>query len=48
MVTGVSESTCVVHFTEYGNYEEVLHDDCVPIDGISPVSFFYLKGAQEC
>jgi len=37
MVTAVSASTCVVQFTEYGNFEEVLHDDCVPIDGISPV-----------
>jgi hypothetical protein len=29
-VTGVSERTCVVRFTEYGNYEEVLQDDCIP------------------
>nr|CAD7575475.1 unnamed protein product [Timema californicum] len=29
-VTGVSERTCVVRFTEYGNYEEVLQADCIP------------------
>jgi hypothetical protein len=29
-VTGVSERTCVVRFVEYGNYEEVLQDDCIP------------------
>jgi len=29
-VTGVSERTCVVRFIEYGNYEEVLRDDCIP------------------
>ncbi|XP_046995133.1 tudor domain-containing protein 3 [Schistocerca americana] len=30
-VTGVSDRTCVVRFVEYGNYEEVLQDDCIPI-----------------
>ncbi|XP_046394161.1 tudor domain-containing protein 3 isoform X2 [Ischnura elegans] len=29
-VTGVSERTVVVQFTEYGNYEEVLQEDCIP------------------
>ncbi|XP_063218195.1 tudor domain-containing protein 3 [Bacillus rossius redtenbacheri] len=29
-VTGVSERTCVVRFTEYGNFEEVLQADCIP------------------
>ncbi|KAJ9597478.1 hypothetical protein L9F63_011663, partial [Diploptera punctata] len=29
-VTGVSERTCVVRFIEYGNFEEVLQDDCIP------------------
>ncbi|PNF29887.1 hypothetical protein B7P43_G09446 [Cryptotermes secundus] len=35
-VTGVSERTCVVRFVEYGNYEEVLQDDCIPFteDGL--------------
>ncbi|XP_021916755.1 tudor domain-containing protein 3 isoform X3 [Zootermopsis nevadensis] len=35
-VTGVSERTCVVRFIEYGNYEEVLQDDCIPFteDGL--------------
>ncbi|XP_069677704.1 tudor domain-containing protein 3-like isoform X2 [Periplaneta americana] len=34
-VTGVSERTCVVRFIEYGNYEEVLQDDCIPFTEIS-------------
>ncbi|KAG8231527.1 hypothetical protein J437_LFUL008068 [Ladona fulva] len=29
-VTGVSDRTVVVRFTEYGNYEEVLQEDCIP------------------
>lgn len=27
----MTEKTCVVHFHEYGNFEEVLHTDCLPI-----------------
>lgn len=27
----MSDKTCVVQFLEYGNYEEVLLTDCVPI-----------------
>ncbi|CAH1391535.1 unnamed protein product [Nezara viridula] len=30
-VTGISKKTCVVRFLEYGNFEEVLQDDCLPI-----------------
>ncbi|BES98955.1 DUF1767 [Nesidiocoris tenuis] len=30
-VTGVSQNTCVVRFLNYGNFEEVLQDDCVPV-----------------
>uniref|UniRef100_A0A0A9W9G3 Tudor domain-containing protein 3 n=1 Tax=Lygus hesperus TaxID=30085 RepID=A0A0A9W9G3_LYGHE len=30
-VTGVSKKTCVVRFLDYGNFEEVLQDDCIPI-----------------
>uniref|UniRef100_A0A1B0C7Z4 Survival of motor neuron-related-splicing factor 30 n=1 Tax=Lutzomyia longipalpis TaxID=7200 RepID=A0A1B0C7Z4_LUTLO len=30
-VTGITEKTCVVMFLEYGNYEEVLKDDCLPL-----------------
>ncbi|XP_059479594.1 tudor domain-containing protein 3 [Neocloeon triangulifer] len=30
-VTGVSAKTVVVRFLEYGNFEEVLHEDCIPI-----------------
>lgn len=30
-ITGVSGRTCVVHFMEYGNFEEVAKDDCLPI-----------------
>ncbi|XP_075212664.1 tudor domain-containing protein 3-like isoform X2 [Lycorma delicatula] len=30
-VTGLSKKTCVVRFLEYGNFEEVLQDDCIPI-----------------
>uniref|UniRef100_A0A1B6GAC8 Survival of motor neuron-related-splicing factor 30 n=1 Tax=Cuerna arida TaxID=1464854 RepID=A0A1B6GAC8_9HEMI len=29
-VTGVSKKTCVIRFLEYGNFEEVLQDDCIP------------------
>lgn len=29
-VTGLSKKTCVVRFLEYGNFEEVLQDDCIP------------------
>jgi len=39
-VTGVSERTCVVHFTDYGNHEEVLQGDCIPIP---EVGFKYEK-----
>ncbi|XP_075159760.1 tudor domain containing 3 [Haematobia irritans] len=30
-ITAVSENTCVVLFVEYGNYEEVVRTDCLPI-----------------
>lgn len=30
-IQAVTDKTCVVHFPEYGNYEEVLHTDCLPI-----------------
>ncbi|KAL5274057.1 TDRD3 family protein [Megaselia abdita] len=30
-ITGVTQNTCVVFFTNYGNYEEVLKADCYPI-----------------
>ncbi|XP_031622509.1 tudor domain-containing protein 3 [Contarinia nasturtii] len=30
-IQAVTEKTCVVHFPEYGNFEEVLHTDCLPI-----------------
>lgn len=30
-VTAVSEKTCVVFFLGYGNHEEVLKTDCLPI-----------------
>ncbi|XP_053690328.1 tudor domain-containing protein 3 [Sabethes cyaneus] len=30
-ITGISENTFVVCFLEYGNYEEVLKTDCIPI-----------------
>jgi len=30
-VTGLSKKTCVVKFLEYGNFEEVLQDDCLPL-----------------
>uniref|UniRef100_A0A1B6DJ63 Tudor domain-containing protein 3 n=1 Tax=Clastoptera arizonana TaxID=38151 RepID=A0A1B6DJ63_9HEMI len=30
-VTGLSKKTCVVRFLEYGNFEEVLQDDCIPL-----------------
>lgn len=35
-ITGVSESTFVVHFTEYGNAEEVRKTDCAPICPTQP------------
>ncbi|XP_055594172.1 tudor domain-containing protein 3 [Uranotaenia lowii] len=30
-ITGISENTFVVCFLEYGNYEEVLKTDCIPL-----------------
>ncbi|EAL38744.1 AGAP012157-PA, partial [Anopheles gambiae str. PEST] len=30
-ITDTSKNTFVVHFLEYGNYEEVLKTDCIPI-----------------
>lgn len=30
-IEAVGDKTCVVHFLEYGNTEEVLHVDCLPI-----------------
>lgn len=30
-ITGMAEKTCVVQFMEYGNFEEVLLTDCLPI-----------------
>lgn len=30
-IQAVTEKTCVVHFFEYGNFEEILHGDCLPI-----------------
>lgn len=30
-IHAVTEKTCVVHFPEYGNVEEVLRSDCLPI-----------------
>ncbi|XP_038113928.1 tudor domain-containing protein 3 [Culex quinquefasciatus] len=32
-ITAISESTFVVCFLEYGNYEEVLKTDCIPLAG---------------
>ncbi|XP_058459762.1 tudor domain-containing protein 3 isoform X2 [Malaya genurostris] len=32
-ITGISENTFVVCFMEYGNYEEVLKTDCIPLTG---------------
>lgn len=32
-ITGIAGRTCVVHFMEYSNFEEVLKDDCLPITG---------------
>ncbi|KAK9509010.1 hypothetical protein O3M35_006426 [Rhynocoris fuscipes] len=36
-VTGISKKTCVVRFLHYGNFEEVLQDDCIPITEDLPV-----------
>lgn len=33
-ITAVTEKTCVVQFIDYGNYEEVLKQDCLQIQGI--------------
>lgn len=30
-IQAVTDKTCVVHFPEYGNFEEVLRTDCLPI-----------------
>ncbi|XP_053669701.1 uncharacterized protein LOC128720079 [Anopheles nili] len=38
-ITDTSKNTFVVHFLEYGNYEEVLKTDCIPIaQATSPVA----------
>ncbi|XP_058835900.1 tudor domain-containing protein 3 [Topomyia yanbarensis] len=37
-ITGISENTFVVCFMEYGNYEEVLKTDCIPVTGPSGVT----------
>uniref|UniRef100_A0A182JN63 Survival of motor neuron-related-splicing factor 30 n=1 Tax=Anopheles atroparvus TaxID=41427 RepID=A0A182JN63_ANOAO len=34
-ITDTSKNTFVVHFLEYGNYEEVLKTDCIPISQAS-------------
>lgn len=34
-VTGASENTNVVRFLDYGNYEEVLKVDCLPMNTAS-------------
>lgn len=33
-ITAVTEKTCVVQFIDYGNYEEVLKQDCLQIQGL--------------
>ncbi|XP_017783114.1 PREDICTED: tudor domain-containing protein 3 [Nicrophorus vespilloides] len=33
-VTGLTQKTCVVQFNDYGNMEEVLHADCIPITDV--------------
>lgn len=30
-IQAVTDKTCVVHFLDYGNLEEVLHTDCLPL-----------------
>jgi len=30
-IAGMTERTCVVQFNDYGNMEEVLHEDCIPV-----------------
>uniref|UniRef100_A0A2M4AA52 Tudor domain-containing protein 3 n=1 Tax=Anopheles triannulatus TaxID=58253 RepID=A0A2M4AA52_9DIPT len=35
-ITNTSKNTFVVHFLEYGNYEEVLKTDCIPIAQAPP------------
>lgn len=34
-IQAVTDKTCVVHFPEYGNFEEVLHTDCLPITDVN-------------
>lgn len=43
-ITGVSGRTCVVNFMEYGNFEEVLKDDCLPITNESNENFVHGGG----
>lgn len=31
-ITAVTDTTCVVHFKDYGNMEEVLKNDCKPVN----------------
>lgn len=47
-VTAVTDRTCVVRFNDYGNYEEILKQDCLPVQGLyesraAPIRFVAIR-----
>lgn len=43
-INAVTEKTCVVHFLEYGNFEEVVLSDCIPITDSNNQSVNHYNG----
>lgn len=43
-INAVTDKTCVVHFLDYGNYEEVILSDCLPINDASNQSVNHYNG----
>lgn len=45
-IQAVTDKTCVVHFLEYGNSEEVLHNDLLPITDANHQPINQFNGIQ--
>ncbi|XP_065158106.1 tudor domain-containing protein 3 [Atheta coriaria] len=45
-ITGLTPKTCVVRFNEYGNMEEVLLEDCLPVSSEDNVNTGSVKAAK--
>lgn len=43
-INAVTDKTCVVHFLDYGNYEEVVLSDCIPITDANNQSINHYNG----